>query len=168
MPCAAHSCLMVRLRCRFIQAVAALSLIPSSVALLLMLSWASVVKLASCFLLLLFRYLFCDSIANPSSLCSACHHSVRLHSPALRPVFIQLARTGFLVEGEGFEPPMFPFRAVTLHFAIVASALAASLSFSFGRLTANLPFPYAASKSRPYFTTHLHLSRSISPDANIL
>ena len=37
MPCATHSRLMVRLRCRFFQAVAALSLVQSSVALLLML-----------------------------------------------------------------------------------------------------------------------------------
>ena len=54
------------------------------------------------------------------------------------------ARPSAFVEGEGFEPPMFPFRAVTLHFAIVASALAASLSFSFGYLSANLPVPYVA------------------------
>ena len=52
---------------------------------------------------------------------------------------IATARPSAFAEGEGFEPPMFPFRAVTLHFAIVASALAASLSFSFGYLSANLP-----------------------------
>ena len=99
MPCATHSRLMVRLRCRFIQAVAALSLIPSSVALLLMLIMGF--RCVSCFLISAFYF----HVRSPSIIvASACHHSVRLHSPALRPVFIQLAHTVF-AEGEGIEPP---------------------------------------------------------------
>lgn len=50
--------------------------------------------LALCFL---FDFCFLCSRSSPSIVvASACHHSVRLHSPALRPVFIQLARTGCL------------------------------------------------------------------------
>ena len=87
------------------------------------------------------------------------------------------ARPSAFAEGEGFEPPpMFPFRAVTLHFAIVASALAASLSFSFGRHSANLPRSvcrYAIATltltaSCWSSLTTLHLSFMISPDAIIL
>ena len=74
------------------------------------------------------------------------------------------------------NPPMFPLRAVTLHFAIVASALAASLSFSFGRHSANLPRSvcrYAIATltltaSCWSSLTTLHLSFMISPDAIIL
>ena len=62
--------------------------------------------LALCFL---FDFCFLCSRSSPSIVvASACHHSVRLHSPALRPVFYQLARTGFLVEGSGFGPPAHP------------------------------------------------------------
>ena len=94
--------LVVWLRYRFIQAAIALSLIQSSVALLLMLSWASVV-----FSVLISAFLF--HVRSPSTVvASACHHSVRLHSPALRPVFYQLARTGFFVEGGVLETPAHP------------------------------------------------------------
>ena len=83
--------LAVWLRCRFIQAAIALFFIPSSVALLLML----VVGLR-CVFCFDFRFLY--SRSSPSIVvASACHHSVRLHSPALRPVFYQLARTGFFL-----------------------------------------------------------------------
>lgn len=74
MPCATHSRLMVRLRCRFIQAVAALSLIPSSVALLLMLivGFRCVFCFDFCFLfprsLTLDRRCFSMSSLRPSSL----------------------------------------------------------------------------------------------------
>ena len=46
--------------------------------------------------------------AIPRHCASACPHFNRRHSPTLRPVFIQLARTVF-VEGAGFEPAMFLF-----------------------------------------------------------
>ena len=82
--------LAVWLRCRFIQAAIALFFDPSSVALLLML----VVGLRCVFC---FDFCFLFPRSSPSIVvASACHHSVRLHSPALRPVFIQLARTGCL------------------------------------------------------------------------
>ena len=74
MPCATHSRLMVRLRCRFIQAVAALSLIQSSVALLLMLivGFRCVFCFDFCFLfprsLTLDRRCFSMSSLRPSSL----------------------------------------------------------------------------------------------------
>ena len=82
--------LVVWLRYRFIQAAIALSLIPSSVALLLML----VVGFRCVFC---FDFCFLFPRSSPSIVvASACHHSVRLHSPALRPVFMQLARTACL------------------------------------------------------------------------
>ncbi len=58
-----------------------------------------------CFLFLLISA-FYFHVRSPSIVvASACHHSVRLHSPALRPVFYQLARTGFFVEGGVLETP---------------------------------------------------------------
>ena len=103
MPCATRSCLMVRLRCRFIQAVAALSLIPSSVALLLMLvvGFRCVFYLISVFLfprsLTLDRHCFSISSLRPSSLTGP--------SPCVFPA----GAYWLLVEGEGLEPPTFGF-----------------------------------------------------------
>ena len=82
--------LVVWLRYRFIQAAIALSLALSFVALLLML-----VVGFRCVFCLISAFLF--HVRSPSIVvASACHHSVRLHSPALRPVFMQLARTACL------------------------------------------------------------------------
>ena len=94
MPCATRS----RLWCGFDADSSRLpspfSSFLSSVVLLLMTLWVSVVIFASYFsCFFLFRCLLCDYIANPSSLCSAYHHSVRHHSPALHPVFKQLVPT---------------------------------------------------------------------------
>lgn len=63
---------------------------------LLLLSWVS----------LLFIVGFCHScFCHPRPFASACPHFNRRHSPTLRPVFTQLARTA-LVEGAGVEPAM--------------------------------------------------------------
>ena len=82
--------LVVWLRYRFIQAAIALSLALPFVALLLML-----VVGFRCVFCLISAFLF--HVRSPSIVvASAFHHSVRLHSPALRPVFMQLARTACL------------------------------------------------------------------------
>jgi hypothetical protein len=64
----------------------------ASVVLLLMLPVASVLFV---YISLLFFCLRCYRKPPPVNT-SAWHHSVRRRSPALRPVFYQLARTGFL------------------------------------------------------------------------
>ena len=89
---------MVWLRCRFIQAATALFFAPDF-------------RCSFCLCCRWFRVVFCSfwfsiipSLVAIDPIASACPHIVRHHSPALRPVFIQLARTAF-VEGEGIEPP---------------------------------------------------------------
>ena len=82
--------LMVWLRCRFIQA---------AIALFIRFSLPSLCCFACrglpcpCILLSLFILFILRFHHNPSSLCSACHHFVRHHSPALHPVFQQLVHT---------------------------------------------------------------------------
>ena len=115
MPCATHSCLMVRLRCRFFQTVAALSLVTSSVALLLMLvvGFRCVFCFDFCFLfprsLTLDRRCFSMSSLRPSSLTGS--------SPCILPA----GAYWVLVEGGGFEPPAHPlfrlFLPCVLRFA---------------------------------------------------